>query len=410
MFCRFCGSEQRDGARFCSNCGRPLEGEPSQTRPQQASCQESVGMPRQDVRDCHLPAISGQQQAAPRQPDQQQAAPRQPDRRQTTPQQLDQQQAAPQQPDHQPVTSRPIPQKSGRGLMVATVALVVLALASIVTLAGVLTNGFGLRSPAEKAPASADGPSEPDPETDSDPETDPAPPDPTIERSEDLQGGGTSDAPLDPTGTDASTPSRGEKPKEPRGPTADELRAQLDIVEDYRAEFDHGPKGAEHQRYIVLHDTEGEGDPESVVSWWATSGNLVAAHFVVGKDGHIVQCVPLDRIAHHAGYGDTGHNEAFGIAEDGRDDMAGATPIGSSFADYGMNAWSVGIELVHVGGSGDYPPEQLEALDRLVAYIDAYYGFESEITDHKAWRSGNSDTSPEFAGYLANYQDHRTHD
>ena len=143
-------------------------------------------MPRQDVRDCHLPAISGQQQTTPRQPDQQQAAPRQPDRRQTTPQQPDQHQAAPRQPGHQPVTSRPIPQKSGRGLMVATVALVVLALASIVTLVGVLTNGFGLRSPAEKVQASVDGPSEPDPETDSDPETDPALPDPTIERNEDL--------------------------------------------------------------------------------------------------------------------------------------------------------------------------------------------------------------------------------
>ena len=201
----------------------------------------------------------------------------------------------------------------------------------------------------------------------------------------------------------------GEAP-EPAEPSADELRAQLDITEDYRSEFDHGPKGAEHQRYIVLHDTEGEGSPESVVSWWASNGNLVAAHFVIGKDGHIVQCVPLDRIAHHSGYGDTGHNEAFGISEDGRDDMRGTTPIGSSFADYGMNAWSVGIELVHVGGSGDYPPEQLEALDNLIAYIDAYYGFESTITDHKAWRSGNSDTSPEFAGYLGNYQDHRTHD
>ena len=208
----------------------------------------------------------------------------------------------------------------------------------------------------------------------------------------------------------ASTGAAPETSPEPTGPTADELRARLDITEDYRPEFDHGPKGAEHQRYIVLHDTEGEGSPESVVSWWASNGNLVAAHFVIGKDGHIVQCVPLDRIAHHAGYGDTGHNEAFGISEDGRDDMAGTTPIGSSFADYGMNAWSVGIELVHVGGSGDYPPEQLEALDVLIAYLDAYYGFESEITDHKAWRSGNSDTSPEFAGYLANYQDHRTHD
>lgn len=66
--------------------------------------------------------------------------------------------------------------------------------------------------------------------------------------------------------------------------------------------------------------------------------------------------------------------------------------------------------MVHVGGSGDYPEAQLEALDGLIAYIDAYYGFESEIIDHKAWRTGNSDTSPEFAEYLANYQDHRTHD
>ena len=31
------------------------------------------------------------------------------------------------------------------------------------------------------------------------------------------------------------------------------------------------------------------------------------------------------------------------------------------------------------------------------------------LIDHKAWRSGNSDTSPEFASCLANYQDHRTH-
>ena len=46
----------------------------------------------------------------------------------------------------------------------------------------------------------------------------------------------------------------------------------------------------------------------------------------------------------------------------------------------------------------------------LIAYIDAWYGFESEIIDHKAWRSGNSDTSLKFAGYFANYQDHRTHD
>ena len=186
-------------------------------------------------------------------------------------------------------------------------------------------------------------------------------------------------------------------------------RAALVLTEDFRASLDHGPKGPEFQKYIVLHDTESDGDATGVVDYWENAGRFVSAHFVINKDGSIVQCVPLDRIGHHAGYGDTGHNGQFGVVEDGRDDMRGASPIGDWAADYGMNAWSVGIEMVHVGGSGEYPEAQLQALDKLVAYIDAYFGFESAIIDHKAWRTGNSDTSPEFAAYLVNYQDHRTH-
>ena len=172
----------------------------------------------------------------------------------------------------------------------------------------------------------------------------------------------------------------------------------------------HGDKPAEFQKYIVLHDTEGDGDAEGVINYWDGNDARVAAHFVVNKDGTIWQCVPLDKIAHHAGFGDAGHNEQYGVPEDGRDDLVGTQPIGDWAPDYGMNSWSVGIEMVHVGGEGDYPPEQLEALDALIAYIDAYYGFESQIIDHKAWRSGNSDTSEEFADCLANYQAHRTHD
>lgn len=191
--------------------------------------------------------------------------------------------------------------------------------------------------------------------------------------------------------------------------SVDAARAKLDLTEDYRDSFPHGEKGKSYQKYIVLHDTEGEGTAEGVVDYWDGNGNLVASHFVINKDGSMVQCVPLDKIAHHAGYGDAGHNELYGITEDGRDDMEGSVPIGDWAPDYGMNAWSIGIELVHVGGSGDYPEEQLQALDDLIAYIDAYYGSESKIIDHKAWRTGNSDTSPEFAEYLANYQDHRTH-
>ena len=187
------------------------------------------------------------------------------------------------------------------------------------------------------------------------------------------------------------------------------LRASLKITEDYRSSFVHGEKPASCQKYIMLHDTEGNNDAASVISGWDNNGNLVAAHFVVNKDGSIWQCVPLDKIAHHAGYGDTGHNAQFGVEDESRDDKKGTVSIGSSFADYGMNSWSVGIEIVHVGGSGSYPEAQLAALDNLIAYIDAYYGFESEITDHKAWRSGNSDTSAEFATYLANYKSMRKH-
>lgn len=94
---------------------------------------------------------------------------------------------------------------------------------------------------------------------------------------------------------------------------ADVVGAQLerlDIVEDMRPAFDHGEKGREFQRYIVLHDTESEADAASIVEYWDQAGTGVAAHFIVNRDGSIVQCVPLDRIAHHAGFGDTGSQRA----------------------------------------------------------------------------------------------------
>ena len=197
-------------------------------------------------------------------------------------------------------------------------------------------------------------------------------------------------------------------------PTAEELLAHLDISQVMHEELDHGPKPVEYQKYIVLHDTEGDGAPEDIISYWVGNGSLVAAQYVVGKDGHIAQCVGIDRIAHHAGFGDAGHNKLYGVEDESRDDKRGTTSIGSTCPDYGMNSYSVGIEMVHAGGEGDYPVEQLNALDGLIAYIDAYFAEEgqsdpSAIIDHKAWRTGNSDTSPEFATHLANYQDHRTH-
>ena len=186
---------------------------------------------------------------------------------------------------------------------------------------------------------------------------------------------------------------------------ADGVWAPVNIIQGIRWQLSHGSKPAQYQKYIVLHDTEGGGSPQNVIEGWVSNGQRVAAHFVVGKDGTVVQCVPMDNIAHHAGYGNRGYNAQFGVPEDGRDDKRG-----TSSYDYGMNGYSIGIELVHEGWSGErYPEAQLDALDRLIAYIDSYYGFQSTIIDHKMWAYGNSDTSAEFAGYLANYRSKRAH-
>jgi hypothetical protein len=164
------------------------------------------------------------------------------------------------------------------------------------------------------------------------------------------------------------------------------------IISDIRSIFAHGYKGPAHTRYIVLHDTEGTGSPESVINWWAGNGNEVATHFIVGRDGSIWQAVSMDQIAWHAGNGSPGKAAYFQVT------------------DGGMNAWSIGIELVHVGRTGaPYTEAQLKSLDSLIAYIDRYYGFEATIIAHNDWALSNSDTSPEFLPYLNNYKQFRHH-
>lgn len=209
---------------------------------------------------------------------------------------------------------------------------------------------------------------------------------------------------------DDNTESQQEIKASPLIEDADAIRQELNITNMFYSDFVHGEKNADVQKYIILHDTEGGGVPQNVVSGWESSGNHVAAHFVIGKDGLIVQTAPLDTILHHAGYGDTGHNISFGVEDESRDDKVGTQPIGSWAKDYGMNSYSVGIEMIHKGQTDPYPEAQLKALDELIHYIDVYYGFTSEIIDHKAWRTGNSDTSAAFATYLKNYQNTRTHD
>ncbi|MDO4503268.1 MAG: peptidoglycan recognition family protein [Coriobacteriia bacterium] len=185
--------------------------------------------------------------------------------------------------------------------------------------------------------------------------------------------------------------------------------AGLDFTQDFQKDLVQGEKPSEFQKYIVLHDTECIASPAAIYDMWNSDGNHIGAHFVIGTDGKVMQGIPLEKICHHAGFGDTGHNKLYGTTDESRDAKKGTQEIGSWAADYGMNSYSIGIEIVHQGQKKGYPKKQLQALDQVIAYIDAYFGTQSKIIDHKAWRSGNSDTSKAFAKYLKSYQDHRSY-
>jgi hypothetical protein len=178
--------------------------------------------------------------------------------------------------------------------------------------------------------------------------------------------------------------------------------------------FIHGTKKKGQQRYIMLHDTESYSGPENIVEGWKSdNGGTVAAHFVVGRDGKVVQTARLKRILHHAGYGGPGnYDRKFGVgSNNGRgtgDDLRGKVHW-SGYTSYGMNSYSIGIEMCHVNGQ-NYTKAQLKAVDRLIAYIDKLYGgYGGKIIDHKDWRPSNSDTDANFAKYLKNYKKYRKH-
>lgn len=186
----------------------------------------------------------------------------------------------------------------------------------------------------------------------------------------------------------------------------------INITKMYDSSFNHGNKSV--QKYIMLHDTEMSQNAKTVVQSWKNSGNGVAAHFVVDRDGTVIQAVDLNTISHHAGWGGPGDFDSkFGVGNnDGKgngDDLKGQKTTGwESYTSYGMNSYSVGIEMCHVNGE-EYPEAQLNALDKVIEYIDSYFGFQSTIIDHKAWRPSNSDTDSKFATYLNNYKTLRHH-
>jgi N-acetylmuramoyl-L-alanine amidase len=75
---------------------------------------------------------------------------------------------------------------------------------------------------------------------------------------------------------------------------------------------------------VVLHDTASRLEPRRAANYLANNSRKVSAHFVIELDGSLVQLVPVDRRANHAG----------------RSNYLGRS---------GCNHFSIGIEIVNPG-------------------------------------------------------------
>lgn len=125
--------------------------------------------------------------------------------------------------------------------------------------------------------------------------------------------------------------------------------------------FDARPEGALIDM-IVIHDTETPGVSDAVTIWrhFASPRSRVSAHYIIGKAGEIVQCVPDEMRAWHCG-------ESYFM---GRDHL---------------NDCTLGIELVNAqSGQDPFTNAQYRSLSNLVAYLVAEYRVPMDrIVGHK---------------------------
>lgn len=98
---------------------------------------------------------------------------------------------------------------------------------------------------------------------------------------------------------------------------------------------------------VVLHDTASRLEPRRAADYLADNSRKVSAHFVIELDGSLVQLVPVNRRANHAG----------------KSSYHGQT---------GCNHFSVGIEIVN--------PGRLTRFNQVKA--QAWYGERFDIEEH----------------------------
>lgn len=103
------------------------------------------------------------------------------------------------------------------------------------------------------------------------------------------------------------------------------LNHRLVHLDGMAVPYDPSPNhgGAMQPEYLVIHYTAGS-TLEGSIAWFKNRDAKASAHLVIGRDGRVIQMVPFNRVAWHAG----------------QSVWAGRS---------GLNAFSIGIELDNAG-------------------------------------------------------------
>lgn len=133
-------------------------------------------------------------------------------------------------------------------------------------------------------------------------------------------------------------------------------------------------------RGVVVHYTATPLEAEAQAEAWTERGSSRSAHFTIGRDGTVVQCVPLDRASWHCG-GSVLPSDAVwrrGVTEKGRTGSANRPTIGIELCNLGFGVPDEGYPL-YLGRHRNprsrrsaweaYPYPQVEALEALVTKL-----------------------------------------
>jgi N-acetylmuramoyl-L-alanine amidase len=146
----------------------------------------------------------------------------------------------------------------------------------------------------------------------------------------------------------------------------------------------HSPRKAKEITAIIYHYTAG-GSQEGTVKQFQDRASKVSAHYVLGRDGKIVQMVPLDLAAWHAGVSkldgaDAVNNFSIGIEIC---NFGKLTKKDDRFYDYRGELYK-GPTPIHAGGAywEPFTDAQYKALAKLTNELLAKYPIK-HITGHQ---------------------------